>query len=193
MPLPVIAGCTRVALIWRHPNYARAAVNVLHVADGGDDPADLAPKLDAAANENMWEPVDPDATVEEIHLTPLDGSSASLVYVPETPNSWTGNAGQSDSVPNEPALVKHATAKRGPAYRGRTFLPFTAEAQIANGQLNSTTRTNLTSGWTAWIEALLVVDRPFVIASYVNQTKEPVTASTAEQYLATQRRRQPRP
>ena len=193
VPLPVIDGCTRIALIWAHPAYTRRSVNVLHVADGGDDLDDLAAKVDAAMVGNMWEPVRSTATVIEAHFTPLDGSSSSFLYTPATPAKWKGQTTTGDTVPNEPVLVKHTTAKRGPAYRGRTFLPFCSETYLVDGTLDAGIQAGVTTAWTNFINALLVVDRPFVIASYTHSTMEPVTVSKCEQFLSTQRRRQPRP
>lgn len=181
-----------MALNWTNTVDGHTATNVMHFRSGSGDPATLAAQLDANATNTMWELQPTPAKVTGIVVTPLDGSSVSLPYNPDTPANWTGHGGAGDFVPQVAAIVKLLTAKRGRSYRGRLFLPWVAESQIAQGGINGTSRATATAAWIAFAAAMSADSYDLVVASYLLETADDVVALGVEGYTATQRRRNAR-
>jgi hypothetical protein len=140
----------------------------------------------------MWDVMNASTTCFEIDITPLDGVSATYVYVPATPSHWAAGATSGDNLPQVAAIVKLQTALRGRSHRGRVFLPFVAEGKVANGVLASGNVTNVQSGWSSFVSSLSGGGFTLVVASYTVGHKFDVTSVVAESLAATQRRRQPR-
>lgn len=191
-PLPVIANTYRVAFNWTNTANGLVATNVMHFSKSSGNPADLALKLNTHATNTMWESETTSASVTQIVITPLDGSSVSFPYTPATPANWTGHGGSGDFIPQDSAILKLLTAKRGRSYRGRVYLPWLAEGQASNGQILGSLKTTLNTAWVAFVANMLGDNWQLCVASYTNATSEPVLAIAAETYTATQRRRNKR-
>jgi hypothetical protein len=161
-------------------------VNVLHAEDGTGTPASIFAALDALVTTDLWAPVWQQMRVVSVDVTKLDGSMATQTFSTGLSTTWDGN-GTGDAIPAAAAIVKLQTALRGPAYRGRLFLPYVGEGAQSGGFVTTGT---LTAWQNDWDDLLTAFSPHLVVASYVNATAEPVTAVVCEQALGTQRRRQ---
>lgn len=202
--LPSIADTYRCQMFWRHSN-GQSAANVMHFHKAGSSAALLAAALDANVTANMWANVSGSASVAELHVTPLDGISATYVLA-VSGAKWTGAGGVGDEVPQAAAVVSLRTTQRGQRHRGRLYLPFQNEANIANGSLVGSLATFQTA-WNSFQTAMTGAGFILCIASYghseyvknhqvVTRTwaafTTDVNAIILEQTLGTQRRRQSR-
>lgn len=193
--LPVIAHTFRCALNWTESG-GQTAANVIHIFDqsGTATAANIATALDNAAAGGMWACVVPTASVTDIGITPLDGTTATQHFTPATPSHWVGQNG-TQFVPQVAVIVKLSTGLRGREHRGRVFLPFVAESSINDGFLDSTQATAMTSDWNDFQDDLntSTPNALLVVASYKLATQDTVIEPlTVETVLATQRRRQGR-
>ena len=192
-PLPVIPNVFRCAFNW--VNTGQIAVNVIHILDNtaAATASDIMNALDTTVTANMWGPVVPSASINDVGITPLDGIHATAHYGPLTPAHWTGQNG-TDWVPQVAVVMKEGTGLRGRSHRGRIYLPFVAEVQIANGMLDATSAGLMSTHWESWRTALnsATPSCTLVVASYKLHTAAAVESILCEQPLATQRRRQGR-
>lgn len=193
-PLPTIPNTYRVALEWSGGAVGHA-VNVIHISAGigGTIPSDVFTSLDTHVTRPLWDAQSDSVVVSQVAITPLDGVSATQTFSTGSPTKWTGNGGSSPT-PAVANLIKLQTASRGRSFRGRIFLPFVAEGEMANGLLDSTARTTIESTWQALQASLLAEPAEFsiVVASYKLRSATTASLITAELALATQRRRQER-
>lgn len=193
--LPVITDVFRVALNWTD-GAGQNAVNVIHLDCGGSaDATAVMELLDDVVASNLWPSVATGCHVNEVAITPLDGSSATQHFTPGTPGNWTGGAGSAEYEPQIAAIVKLTTAHRGRSHRGRIYLPFTAESVVSKGALDSTIAGDLTTAWTAFGAALgtdPTTPSSFVVASYKLASADAVVSFFGETETGTQRRRQGR-
>lgn len=189
-PLPVIADVVRVAIDWSNSFVTKPATNVMHFSAPGKTLAQVFTALDNRVVTNMWCGATVDTKAITVTLTPLDGSGSTLVQ-PVTPAAkWAGPAVTGDVVPQVAAIIKFATAKRGRSFRGRIFVPFTAEAQQSSGVVTPATVAAATAAWATWLTNMNGDGVHPVVASYKLGSAEAITAATAEAMTATQRRRQ---
>jgi len=201
IPLPVIANTFRIGLHWTTAG-GQSGANVFHLqaTAPGHTAADCMEALDDAVTAAMWGMVASAWSVDEVHITPLDGISATNAFTPATPAHWFGGTG-GDFVPAVSGVLKFTTALRGRAHRGRMFCMPPAESQISNGKFTDGTPATSATAWAAF-QAALFVDADFtsnlVVASYdrkhsgAGATATVVTAIQGETTCATQRRRQER-
>ena len=84
------------------------------------------------------------------------------------------------------------TAKRGRSYRGRIYLPFITESSLSDGSLTGTIASDLQEIWEDFMEGLVTLGVPLVVASYKHATAELVTGTSCLAAVGTQRRRQSR-
>lgn len=188
-PLPVIADTYRVAFNWTNNSNSFVATNVMHFRKGGGNPAALWTALDAQATAGMWNCVSGHGSVNEVIITPLDGSSVSFPVFTGKPAKWTGNAGSSDWIPQSCAIVKFLTAKRGRSYRGRIYLPWVNESEQSVGILTAGSVTAGNAAWVTWLAAMIGTGYKPVVASYLHATADDIIAVQFESLVATQRRR----
>lgn len=128
------------------------------------------------------------ARMTQQRYTLLDGVTASALFNVTRTGLLATNPMPSDTA----VVVSEQTAKRGPRYRGRIYLPgYTESMNDANGTIDATTRTNMTAGWVAFANALFAsVDLGgMVVASYKYATAEPVTVLTINERWDRQKRR----
>lgn len=192
-PLPTILDVYRVALNWTCGG--QNAVNVMHFhVAGGTTPSALIAHLDTAASVSMWNSTIAAATVLDLQVTPLDGTTATQTFAPPTPGHWQGGGGGTEWSPATAAVIKMITAVRGRSYRGRLFLPFTAENEMVNGFVRSLILPGMQTAWTNFVTSLnaLTPAVSLTVASYKLSVATNVLLAGPEPTLATQRRRQTR-
>lgn len=190
--LPVIDGVFRVALNWHESIFNATATNVMHfVGVSGDaDALHAALVAHVATASHLFQPCAPTISVNNIEITPLDGSTASSVY----PSGGTGWQGQTSGTPvlAAAAIVKIQTAKRGRSTNGRIFLPCLGEDAINGSTIQTSQYAAWQGSWATFNTAMAADGFSLGVASYKHATFEPATSLHEELYLATQRRRQSR-
>lgn len=189
-PLPTIANCYRVAFNWVHGPTGQTAANVMHFANAGTTPAEVASDLNAHVAAAMWTPVSGDASVVSLTVTPLDGGGAS-VNVPVSGDQWDGQPG-GDMIPAASCVVSLNTLSRGRSYRGRVFLPFLAEGSQSQGDIGDTTVTDTAAAWETFRSYLEEHGPQLVVASYKLASYAECSSLSVKQGAGTQRRRQER-
>jgi len=190
MPLPVIADVFRCAFEWEHVGTNQSAVNVMHFSGPGKTAANVQTALLAHVDARMFAPVRNSCDVKNATITPLDGSTASLVTGPMA--GWVGGATTGDTIPGTSAVVSLRSALRGRSNRGRVFLPFISESAQADGLLVGGYITDLLAGWGAFATAMAAAGIALGIASYKNANWHQATTVLIDTRCGTQRRRQER-
>lgn len=191
-PLPVIPDVFRLALNWTSVS-AGIAVNVTHWEKVTPttplaDAADLIDQWLANDAVAMYGSVASTANGSTLVATPLDGVTASVSGVATT---IAGTA--TGTVTQAAALIKFTTAKRGPRYRGRIFLPYLGEnVQEGSVLVGNALPSVLGPAWATFATNMLADDWRLVVASYKFETAEPVTSVTSEAIAGTQKRRNDR-
>jgi hypothetical protein len=199
-----------VALNWKNVTTGATAVNVMHFHGASVDPTGLNTAINAAVTTAMWGGLGTDSSVVQLTITPLDGTSATQIFT-QSGSKWAGANGPGDYVPAVAGVISLRTAKRGPRYRGRIYIPFLQESVISGGRI-SASLTAAQAAWDAFRAAMNTASWPMHIATYghsLHRTKTPgggyvltpvtwtadstvVTAAVYEAALGTQRRRQTR-
>lgn len=193
MPLPVIANTFRIVLEWGWNSNEQRALNVFHVETTETNMDTIYDDLDSHVDAAMWRVQSNNSGVQTVHITPLDGTSATSSYVTGGPPRWSGEAG-GDPIIQAANLVKLRTGERGRSKRGRLYLPFVAEGSTAAGFISSTDALGIQAAWRTFaanLEALTPAVN-MVVASYKLATATLVTAIDGETALGTMRRRQQR-
>lgn len=187
-PLPTISNVYRVALNWQGAG-GQTAINVIHVRRAATTASAVATAVDTNVQANMWAQVANSAGVIRLDVTPLDGTSASFPLT-VSGAKWTGTAGAFDHVPQVAEVVTLKTALRGRRVRGRFYTPFIAESAVSNGGIVGFATAQ--GAWTTFISNMSAAGFPLVVASYVAQSAQDVTAAIVQSVAGTQRRRQSR-
>lgn len=188
MPLPVIANTYRVALDWVLGS--SIATNVMHFTAVGSSAGAVAASVNTNVTAAMWGFVSLSAQVQQMAVTPLDGSTATLIF-PTSGAKWTGSQG-GDWSPASCGIVSLRTNLRGRSHRGRLYIPFVAEAAMTNGALVAGQQSAAGLAWTNFLTAMSAASVPLQVASYKLVLVTPCTATIVELALGTQRRRQSR-
>lgn len=186
MPLPIIADTYRVTINWNETGLGLRAANVLHLLKASSTASSIASTLDANVTAGMWANCHGQYVAQNLHVTPLDGSSATFV-LPVSGAKWTGG-GTGDLIPAQSPIVSLRTNFRGPRHRGRLFLPAPSESTSANGQLISVS--SVQTAWNTWLAAMIAAGAQPVVASYKFSGQVPVVSILVETTLGTQKRRQ---
>jgi hypothetical protein len=187
--LPVIANTYRVTWDWYLSNNPGArAANVLHFHDtsGTGSANALFTALNTNVNNNMFAMQDPQANIYNVDIIPLDGHSPTSSY---TFSSARGGSGTGEAIAQAAPLVLLKTATRGPAGRGRIFLPFLEEGAQTDGALDPTKRTTAITNWTTFRTAMDTANYPLCVATYVHADWHLVTSLSMRTVSATIRRR----
>lgn len=191
MPLPVIDDIFRVTLNWGYAG--QSAANVMHVGalGGGASPSDVYDALNGNFQTNQWQCCVEDAKIQTIDILPLDGVSATQIFVPPDEDRYHGQVGL-DAMISTGAIVSFRTSQRGPRGRGRLFFPFTGEPAQADGILDDTVQGSMQSEWIDFRDGLVSDGFALFVASYAHEDANIVLNIIVEEKLATQRRRQDR-
>lgn len=200
IPLPVLPNVYRVSLLWTDTAGGPPAVNVIHIAasTSGTGPGDAKGALDHAVNASMFYVQPTTFEVYQYNIIPLDGHSSTTSLAPAVISNWRGQTagGYAPQVCN---LIKLQTGLRGRSNRGRIYLPHVCDSANSNGQVGSSALTSIQTAWSSFLTGLTTYAPAFnlVVAAYdrdhggASPHATTVTSVVAEQYTATQRRRQP--
>ena len=191
MPLPVIADVFRCALEWTDSNTGFPATNVFHVktATSGKTSGQVFTCLDAHVTAAMWDWTAATAQIQTVEITPLDGVSAAASFSTGAAAKWRGG-GLGTSLPQVAGIVKFGTGLRGPANRGRMYMPFVGEGEVAGNVLIDAAAVQ--AAWISYAANLIsdgTTPMALGIASYVHGNFHQTTLINAELQTATQRRR----
>jgi hypothetical protein len=201
VPLPIINQTFRCALRWFNSG-GQFAVNVIHIHStaAGKHASDAFAVLDGNVTAAMWNSAVATASITDVDITPLDGTSATQSFSTGSPAKWSGSAG-GEFAPQVAGIVKLTTLTRGRANRGRVFLPFSAEAGMGQGAFTNAVITSVTTAWQNFAAALAALTPDaweLGVASYdrahagAGAHFTPVSTVAFEGETATQRRRQQR-
>lgn len=196
-PLPIIANVFRLTTKWTS-SAGGLAENVMHFRHIAGTTAGVAADFAASITQTMWGPVSAQAWIASYDVIKLDGSAATVSFVGGTTGKWQGGGGNTDPEIAPAAIVKFRTGLRGQSNRGRIYLPFTAEGQLANGVLAGAIVTSTQTAWDNFVAAMAALSTELTVASYdrahggVGATHHVVTSTVVESVLGTQRRRQTR-
>jgi len=155
--------------------------------------------ISTAWQTNQLASLSTSAVLQQVDLLHLDGTAAMSSYTTPGTGKWAGPQ------PGDPeiavaTLIKISTAHRGPANRGRIFLPFTSESIIANGALTGSVVAQISTAWQAFNTALQAGTPSMIlgVASYARPPSHgsphftPLLNISCEPLAGTQRRRQGR-
>jgi hypothetical protein len=188
MPLPIIQDVYRVTFNWTGTESDINVKSVQHFKTA-QIAADLVTDLGAAVQANQFGYTEDSCEANTCDVIRLDGTAATSHH---NLANWTGTGGALDTVPSLGPLVLGSTGLRGPANRGRLFLPSVAEAVMSNGLLDAANATAMTTAWTGFLNALDAVAVEWGVASYQHATFVQYTAVTVPRKLGIIRRRRNR-
>jgi hypothetical protein len=193
MALPVITDVYRVALHWQS-NVAGTAANIFHVkgphAGYPNSPA-VFTCIDAHVTSALWTFVSSNLTLDQVAITPLDGSTATHIET-VTPSAKYSGQSAGEAIPNMANIIKLQTNKRGKSYRGRLYLPNVGEPDQTNGKLATAKVPTTTTAWNTFMTAIgtdATTPLTLGVASYKLSTFEAALSCLCEPTAATQRRR----
>lgn len=186
-PLPVIANTYRCALNWKM-GVTSNAVNVMHVRKTGSSAAAVFANLDAHWTQDMNSLTTIQAHIDSVQITPLDGSSSTVVFPTDGTDKWKGRA-SGDGVLNTCHLLKLNTALRGRSHRGRLFLPFIAEGVLTGAAVDPTLRGEEETAWITFVADMATDLAELVVASYKLSQAFSLASIHVESRAGTQRRR----
>lgn len=191
-PLPTIADVYRCALTTRLGTTGQYAVNVFHVRSVGGNVTEVLADL-VTLVKNVNSPyrtlMASTAVLDELAVTPLFNDGATQIQTLGT--DGTG-AKSSEATINSPAIMTIRSARRGPAYRGRQYLPFIGESATVQGSLVAGDVASANAALSTWIGLLAAQNLDLGVASYVNAEFSTHSTVEIETRLGTQRRRQDR-
>lgn len=188
MPLPVIDAVDRITIRWTDTVTGQFAYNVFHVRENTPATSSvLAGRILSRMTAAMWSWVASSSRIDQISVLPLDGVSSSYVATVAAAAGTTGGSGSATPLPAVAGLISLATGFRGPAKRGRIYLPNVAEAEVSGQVLQDVAAVQ--TAWNTFIANLTTDANPLGVASYVHAAFDPVLTLRAESIVATQRRR----
>ena len=189
-PLPIITNVFRTTLNWQITG-GPAAHTVMHFNCATGGTAAVFAALSTNVTSTMWMAQIGTCLITSVSILPLDGIAATVIYSTGSGTKW-GGPQVGDYVVAPSVLVKLTTGARGPSHRGRAFLPYPAEAAIANGALSGSTQGSMQTAWNTFYTAMSSAAVIPVVASYKHSTATNVQSYFVENLLGSQRRRQSR-
>jgi len=184
-PLPTISFVNRVVLKWQHTNGQRA-VSVMNVLAPTGSTTDIWAAFDAHWTLHMLVCQASGLNCSGVDITPLDGSSATDSFGAPTLASGSGGA---DFISQGATIVAIKSAERGPAARGRLFLPFVAEATQNAGFLTTVEHDQAQSAWSQFQTDMATDGIGLGVASYKHSEWHDATHLVVRPVLGTQKRR----
>lgn len=190
-PLPVIADVIRCDLKW--PNISGVAPHsTFHISTDVDDLEQIATELGNAydaIDDSPFQLLYSGYTVNQVFLTPLDGTTAGQAFPLGT--SFAGDS-TGGILPNVCGVMSFRTERRGPQGRGRMYLGPVGEGDISDGRIDSGTLTATVQGWKDFNDELVAspVNAAMVVASYKHSAAYTVTSMSMRTAAGTMRRRQ---
>lgn len=190
MPLPVIADGFQAVLIWTSLTAPRPATNVLHFVDavGTQTETNLYDDIAASVSAGLWHMVYNDATITQLQITKLDGTSAGQSFNPAAAAKWQGSA-TGHAVLQGSVVVSLKTAQRGPRGRNRIYLPWIGEDQQTDGTLDATNLATMQTAWNTFNSVMAGLGWDLSAVSALHEEAHSVNNIVLRPYLKTQRRR----
>lgn len=183
--MPVIPLITRCTLNWTNI-LAPAMHNVLHFAGQSGTEAERCDAFVAGLAAGALDYVSSAYSLTSIDFLPLDGTSPTVEASPAAP---VPGGGGGDFIAEGCCILSLHTALRGPAHRGRIFLPALPENGQSGGTLEDAA--NMETEWNAtlanWDGSTAIGE--LVVASYVHATAQVVSSIHVPQVIGTQRGR----
>ena len=192
MPLPTIPNTIRVAFEWTPPAGLRKCVNVMHFTILGQTIDDVWDNLETHVTATMWYGSRSTASITKLTLTHLGNNDLSVEHITSGGAKWAGATTTGDITPQVAQLVSLRTNRRGRSWRGRVYIPYTSESNIAGGVYDSSIRAAQQTGWNTFITNMSASSTPLVVASYKEEDVSEVVAAVVRGFPGTQRRRQQR-
>lgn len=186
-PLPVIADVYRVAFKWTLSGKNQYGVNVMHFSAPGKNEQDVFDALGAHLTGAMFGDMSDQSGLQEIDILKLDGTSATVSHPLDA--TLTG-LGSGDALVAPALMIKLVTGLRGPANRGRLFLPFPAESNTNDGMVENPS--GASAAWTTFANDMVADGIALGVASYAHATWHQAITVGEEKALGTQRKRQKR-
>jgi hypothetical protein len=136
----------------------------MHFINTAGTPSGLWTALSANVTAAMWNGIASSASIFQVVITPLDGTSATVLYTTGSGAQWTGSA-TGDWIPQVAGVISLRTNARGRQYRGRLFTPFISESVVSNGSFSATLAPTQTA-WDNFRIAMGTSNYSWQIASY---------------------------
>jgi hypothetical protein len=190
MPLPTIANCYQVKLVWTNAAMQRQATCAFHVSDvtGAGHEAAIMAVLNTEIDATLWTVLSGGAVITRVDITYLGTPSATVSFIPVTPAHWTGGGG-TDAIPQGCAVVTLQTATRGKSHRGRIFLPWVGEVEQLQGVLLAADVATMQTAWSDLVDDMAAASFPLSVASKLLSSQSLVVSAVVRPFLKTQRRR----
>jgi hypothetical protein len=185
-PLPVITGVFRVAQTWTVAGTPRAA-NVMHFSAPTLTVVTLGTLLDAKVTSSMFGCVASQCQVKGWEIIPLDGTTPTYI---KNVTTARGGQGAGTGMPAVACVVSLRTGLRGPAGRGRVYLPWVSEDNFASGIIDAAAVSATLAGWNTFNTQMIAGGATLGVASYAHSSFSPITSLSISTKAATQRRRQ---
>jgi len=120
--------------------------------------------LNANVTAAMWNGISSSASIFQVVITPLDGTTATAIFTTGSGAAWSGSA-TGDWIPQAAGVIGLKTAHRGRQYQGRLFTPFIAETVVTNGSFSAPLAATQVA-WDNFRSAMNTSSYPWVVASY---------------------------
>ena len=190
-PLPTIPNVVRCDFGWNSLQGV-SPHNTFHIATASTDLEQIAEDIGTAcdsAGSAMWGALSDGYVLNEVLLTPLDGSTAGQIHPLGTVIEGVSTGGV---LPAVSVVLSMRTLQRGPRGRGRVYLGPISEGLVDNGLISLIDAQATAAAWTAFDSALAGTASAgsLVVASYVHAEAGGVVAISCRRQVGTQRRRQ---
>ncbi len=193
MPLPTIPNVYRCSFTFGASG--QIAVNVIHLHRSASTASAVWNDIKTIGDANFdtvfnpWAAMDNDYVILDLTVLPLDGVSASVSGLPD--EAWHGG-GSGQRLPAMAQIVHFGTDTRGPRGRGRVFIGPIVEGEVTEGLMENSVRAGTALNWINFADALDAEGLSLVVASYVHEDFNEVTAISAQSVPGIQRRRNER-
>jgi len=185
--LPVITNVSRCAFTWGPIE----AINVMHFKQEVIDSEGLFGAFDANFTANMWACCGTSQKINQVVITPLDGSGFTDSFVPPNTSKWNG-VQTGDIAPNVAGVLSCKTLIRGRSFRGRNFIGPATEGSGSAGIMTPSIALAMVNAWTSVAAALNSDGVEPVVASYKLAEATPITSYAVRNAFGTVRMRQSR-
>lgn len=150
------------------------------------DEADLSAKITGNMTAGCVASISSNAHISEIEIIKLDGTSGTRSF-PIV--SGIPGGGSADFAPQVCTLVHLGTGLRGPARRGRLYLPFTSEGSQTAGLIDASVLSAMQTAWSDFLDNMATDGYSWAVLSESQSDAALVTDVVVKQRVATQRRR----
>lgn len=184
--LPVVTDGFRSTIKWQSFLTGRIDENVMAWVGSPGSEADLSAKITGNLTASCLTSTSSDFTLIEVDVIKLDGTSGTRTFPIA---SGIQGQGGGDYAPQVATLIHLGTGLRGPARRGRVYLPGCAENAQTAGTITSSLVTSMQTAWDAFLTNMATDGYGWGVLSIVNADIALVTDVVVRPRVATQRRR----